>query len=208
MELKVEGTILAAGLSKRMGIPKTLIELDGDTIIGRVVKASLGSSLRRIVLVAGASSREALEAVAGQKDHRLSIVENLHPEDGMSSSLRIGLAALSSDAAGAMILLGDQPLITAETIDRLLSTFRLNSEKILVPVIHGRRTTPVIFPRRLFPELKNAKGDVGGRDVLKSHPDEIEQVEMGSCYDDTDLDTPEDLDGFLSRALPDNRLKS
>lgn len=208
MEAIVEGIILAAGLSTRMGVPKILIEFDGDTVMGRVVKASLGSGLHRTVLVAGASDRDALEAIAGTEGSRVSVVVNPNPEDGMSSSLRIGLAALGSRRSGVMILLGDQPLITADTIDRLLSVFRLNSNKIIVPVIHGRRTTPVIFPARLFPELMAVKGDVGGRDVLKSHPDEIMQVEMGSSYDDTDLDTPEDLDRFLSRAFADNRLKS
>jgi molybdenum cofactor cytidylyltransferase len=201
MEAIVEGIILAAGLSTRMGVPKTLIEFDGDTVIGRVAKASLGSTLHRTVLVAGASDRDAVEAIAGREGSRLSIVVNPNPEDGMASSLRIGLAALSSRVAAVMILLGDQPLITAVTIDRLLSVFRPNNNKIIVPVIHGRRTTPVIFPARLFPDLMAAKGDVGGRDVLKNHPQEIMQVEMGSSYDDTDLDTPEDLDRFLSRSV-------
>jgi len=208
MEAIVEGIILAAGLSKRMGVPKTLIEFDGDTVIGRVLKASLGSDLHRVVLVTGSSGLKAVEATEADSGPRLSIVVNPSPEKGMSSSLRIGLAAVSSDAKGAMVLLADQPFIAAEIIDRLLSFFRLHDDKIIVPVIGGRRTTPVIFPARLFLELMSVEGDVGGRDVLKGHPAEIVQVEMGSCYDDMDLDTPEDLDKFLSRAFDDWRLKS
>ncbi|MBI4963707.1 MAG: nucleotidyltransferase family protein [Desulfomonile tiedjei] len=199
---------MAAGLSTRMGIPKTLIQLDGDTVIGRVVRAALGSGLRRAVIVAGSSTLQTAEAVAALKSSRLSVVVNPRPEKGMSSSLRIGLAALSPDAGGAMILLGDQPLITAKTIDRLLAAFQLDSDKIVVPAIHGRKTTPVIFPARLFPELMTTEGDIGGRDVLKSHPDEIVRVEMGSSYDDTDLDTPDDLEKFTGSAFQDKRLRS
>jgi len=208
MEAIVEGIILAAGLSKRMGVPKTLIEFDGDTVIGRVVKASLGSDLHTVALVTGSSDLKAVEATVADSSSRLSIVVNPSPEEGMSSSLRIGLAAVSSDAKGAMVLLADQPFISAEIINRLLSFFRLDDDKIIVPVIGDRRTTPVIFPARLFLELMSVEGDVGGRDVLKGHPAEIVQVEMGSCYDDMDLDTPEDLDKFLSRAFDDWRLKS
>jgi molybdenum cofactor cytidylyltransferase len=193
MEAIVEGIILAAGLSTRMGFPKTLFDFDGDTIVGRVVKASLGSGLHKVVLVTGSPVPASVGPIAAEAGSRLSVAVNPNPADGMSSSLRIGLGGVSSQASGAMILLGDQPFVTAEAIDRLLSAFALDVEKIIVPVIRGRRTTPVIFPALLFPELMSAKGDIGGRDVLRNHPAEIVRVEMGSGYDDTDLDTPEDL---------------
>jgi molybdenum cofactor cytidylyltransferase len=63
-----------------------------------------------------------------------------------------------------------------------------------VPLVMGRRTTPVIFPGMLFPELMDETGDIGGRNVLKRHADQVVELEMGQEYDDTDLDTPEDLE--------------
>ena len=203
MEEIVEGIILAAGLSKRMGLSKTLIAIEGDTLIGRVMTASLEAGLHRVVLVTNSSNCRAVHTVAASAGSRLSIVVNPHPDEGMSSSINTGLAALSPDAVGVMILLGDQPRITAETIDRLLSIFRSDIGKIVVPTVYGRRTTPVIFPAHLFPELMATTGDVGGREVLKRNPDKVFWVEMGSGYDDTDLDTPEDLDRFMGRSNHD-----
>jgi molybdenum cofactor cytidylyltransferase len=203
MEEIVEGIILAAGLSKRMGLSKTLIAIEGDTLIGRVMTAALEAGLHRVVLVTNSSNFKAARTVAASAGSRLSIVVNPRPDEGMSSSIKSGLADLSPDAAGVMILLGDQPGVTAGTINRLLSTFRSDMGKIVVPTVYGRRTTPVIFPAILFPELMTATGDVGGREVLKRNPDKVSQVEMGSAYDDTDLDTPEDLDRFLRRSNHD-----
>ena len=112
----------------------------------------------------------------------------------MSSSMRKGMESLDRQAAGVMILLGDQPGITENIINELLAAFRREQTKIIVPYILGRRTTPVIFPATLFPELMEEAGDIGGRNVLKRHADQVVELEMGQDYDDTDLDTPEDLD--------------
>jgi molybdenum cofactor cytidylyltransferase len=117
----------------------------------------------------------------------------------MSSSLQRGLAALDPFASGAMILLGDQPLVTAEVIDRLLAAFATQNQRIVVPTICGRRTNPVICPSSLFHELMDITGDIGGREVIRLHEDMVVSVEMGSLYDDHDLDTPEDLDILRSR---------
>jgi molybdenum cofactor cytidylyltransferase len=196
---KIEGIILAAGLSTRMGAPKLTIEIEGVPIIRRVVRAALESELHRVILVIGPSDsgvKEALGPVA--TDPRLLQVVNPSPQAGMSSSIRTGLESLDRKAAGVMILLGDQPGITGNILNELLTTFRREQTKIVVPVVIGRRTTPVIFPATLFPELMEEAGDIGGRNVLKRHADQVVELEMGQEYDDTDLDTPEDLDKIRS----------
>ena len=191
---KIEGVILAAGLSTRMGAPKLTIEIEGIPIIRRVVSAALESELHRVILVHSPSDsgvKEALGSVA--TNPRLSQVVNPYPQAGMSSSLCTGMEALDREAAGVMILLGDQPGITADIINELLAAFRREQTKIIVPIVLGRRTTPVTFPATLFPELMEETGDIGGRNVLKRHADQVVELEMGEGYDDTDLDTPEDL---------------
>jgi molybdenum cofactor cytidylyltransferase len=192
---QIEGIILAAGLSTRMGVPKLTLEINGTPVITRVVRAALASELHRVILVLGPSDsgvKEALGPVA--TDPRLTQVANPHPQAGMSSSMCTGMESLERKTAGVMILLGDQPGITRDIINELLATFRREQTKIIVPCVLGRRTTPVIFPATLFSELTKETGDIGGRNVLKRHADQVVGLEIGQEYDDTDLDTPEDLD--------------
>jgi molybdenum cofactor cytidylyltransferase len=197
---KIEGVILAAGLSTRMGAPKLTIEIEGISIIRRVVSAALESELHRVILVHSPSDSGVKEALGSvETNPRLSQVVNPYPQAGLSSSLRTGMEALDREAAGVMILLGDQPGITGNIINELLATFRREQTMIVVPIVLGRRTTPVIFPATLFSELMEETGDIGGRNVLKRHADQVVEFEMGESYDDTDLDTPEDLDKIRSK---------
>jgi molybdenum cofactor cytidylyltransferase len=195
----VEGIILAAGLSTRMGVPKVFVEIEGEPLVCRVAKAALDSKLRTIILVIDSSRSPTVAFPATRETARLTVVVNPHPEAGMSSSLQRGLAAADPASSGAMILLGDQPLVTAEVIDHLLAVFASQDQRIVVPTIDGRRTTPVICPSLLFPELMDITGDIGGREVIRRHEDMLVSVEMGSQYDDHDVDTPEDLEIFRSR---------
>lgn len=199
MTLRVEGIILAAGLSKRMGPPKLFLKINGLPVISWVIRAALASALDRVILVTGPDREEFAAALGASLDHpKLEYLMNPFPESGMSSSMIVGIESVEAGAAGAMILLADQPAITPHIIDQLLDVFRKNHDKIVVPAISGRRTTPVIFPAILFPELVKTTGDVGGREVVNRNPRRVVLIEMGSDYDDTDLDTPED---FKSMAL-------
>jgi len=201
MVAEVEGIILAAGLSTRMGVPKVLLDLDGEPLVLRVVKAARGSRLRGVILVIDSEKTRVADAWVKREQPGVTMVVNPCPEKGMSSSLKQGLAAVAPTSAGAMILLADQPCVTGSVINDLLAVFDGDRSSIVVPTIRGRRTTPVIFPALLFPELLGVTGDVGGREVIKRHEDLVVGVEMGSRYDDTDLDTPEDFELFRGRML-------
>jgi molybdenum cofactor cytidylyltransferase len=193
--LWVEGIILAAGLSTRMTYCKLEAEVEGVSLVMRVVRAAVESELGRVVLVTGPESLACLGASGPESVlSKVEMVANLNPERGMASSMRVGLDSLRPEAAGTMVLLADQPGITAEIINELLSEFRRHPDKMVVPFIFGRKTTPVIFPAALFPELKAIIGDVGGRDVLARNAERLLGVELGTRYDDTDVDTPEDLE--------------
>ena len=99
-----------------------------------------------------------------------------------------------------MIILGDQPFLTAAVIDTLIVAFRSHPNSIVVPCVMGRRSNPVIFPSDLFPELERTRGDVGGRFVLKRNADRIVRIEVGGMYDDSDVDTLEDLQRLTQKA--------
>jgi len=194
MRKTVEGIILAAGLSTRMGRQKLTLEVHGAPVISRVVRAALESDLNRIILVTGPSNTQLAKALGADAGHeRLFIAVNDRPERGMSSSLRTGIMMLSKESPGVMLILGDQPFLTVTVINKLLAEFDKESDQIIAPLIQGRRTNPVIFPASLFPELAKVEGDVGGRPVLRNNPDRVVGIEMGGYYDDVDLDNADDL---------------
>jgi molybdenum cofactor cytidylyltransferase len=190
----VEGIILAAGLSTRMGRQKLLMEVGGIPVIRRVVRAALGSYLSRLILVTGHSNSELLQSLGPDAKHeRVLTAVNDHPEQGMSSSLKTGMMMLTKETLGVMLILGDQPFLTSAIINRLLDEFHKQTDRILAPLVQGRRSNPVIFPADLFPELEMVTGDVGGRSVFQRHAARVVGIEMGGYYNDIDLDTADDL---------------
>jgi len=200
MSDRVEGIILAAGMSSRMGRPKLLIEIDGEPIILKVTAAAAESGLDRVTLVIGPGREDLITVLKRSRVTRdPSIIINPRPEQGMSSSMRLGISSINPLARGSMILLGDQPRITPGIIDSLLRIFLQQKDKIVVPTVRSRRTTPVIFPASLFPELMRVTGDQGGRELLKHHSDQVVEIEMGDDYDDSDVDSPEDLERIKNK---------
>ncbi len=198
----VQGMILAAGLSTRMGRQKLLIKIGGVPVITRVVRAALESSLNRVVLVTGPTNSELLESLGPENTNaRLLIAVNELPEEGMSSSLKTGMMMVTKGTQGIMVILGDQPFLTSAIINRLLDEFEKQTDRIVAPMVQGRRSNPVIFPADLFTELRMVGGDMGGKSVLQRNPERLAGIEMGGYYDDKDLDTPEDLQGIQSLTL-------
>jgi len=197
-----KGIILAAGLSTRMGRQKLLIDIGGIPVIARIVRAALRSRLNQVILVTGPTNCELLESLRpDDTDERLLIVVNNRPQEGMSSSLNTGMRMVRKGTSGIMVILGDQPFLTSAIINRLLDEFKKQTDRIVAPLVHGRRSNPAIFPADLFPELKMVRGDIGGKSVLHRNHERLVGIEMGGYYDDTDLDTPEDLQGIQSLTL-------
>ncbi|MGZ6220916.1 MAG: nucleotidyltransferase family protein, partial [Syntrophales bacterium] len=121
--------------------------------------------------------------------------------EGMSSSLKTGMMMVTKEILGIMVILGDQPFLTSAIINRLLDEFKKQTDRIVAPMVQGRRYNPVIFPADLVPELRMVRGDIGGKSVLQRNPERVVGIEMGGYYDDKDLDTPEDLQGIQSLTL-------
>jgi molybdenum cofactor cytidylyltransferase len=178
-----------------MGKPKLLLEVDGKAVVAHVVAAALDSALHRVILVTGPSPVDMVRSLgAWAANVRLRFATNPQPERGMSSSLRVGLEAIDSACGGVMIVLADQPRLTPKLVDHLIRVFCSDPEKIVVPTVSRRRTTPVVFPADLIPELMQASGDIGGRNVVNRYPHRVVECEVGPWYDDIDVDTPEDLE--------------
>jgi molybdenum cofactor cytidylyltransferase len=189
---RIAALVLAAGQSRRMGtLNKLLIGIDGKAMVRHVADAVAASGASPLVVVTG-HERERVEAALAGLGARF--VHNPDYAAGLSTSVRRGLAALPADCDGAVVCLGDMPMVTAETIDRLIAAFNpVEGRAICVPTRRGKRGNPVLLARTLFPELASISGDVGARDLIAGHPELVAEVEMASDAILTDIDTPQAL---------------
>jgi molybdenum cofactor cytidylyltransferase len=186
----IAAVVLAAGRSSRMGRHKLLLPLGDRPVIAHVVAAACASNADPVLTVLG---HEAERVRAALPPTRTRMVENFAYAEGMASSLRAGVAAVPAECAGALVLLGDQPLITAALLDRLIEVAQRAPDAIVAAAYAGRRGSPVYFPRIDFAALEAVEGDEGGRSLLAQHPDRVRLVECADVGSALDVDTPEDF---------------
>ena len=192
------GIILAAGMSERFKDgPKQLLRLKGGYMIDYVIRASLNSKLNRIFLVIGHHHKKILKALAENikyfKNDRLEIIINRQYRQGMSSSVRAGLASTGNKFESVMFLLGDQPMVDSLLIDLMLKRFYKSDKNICVPFYKGKRGNPTIFSREHFNLLQRVKGDLGGRDIILANPDDILKIDTDSPACVYNINTMDDL---------------
>ena len=189
----VAAVVLAAGRSSRMAPRHKLLVTDGagSTMIARVVDAVLASHARPVIVVTGHRAAE-VRAALGERPVRF--VDATEFELGLSASLRAGLAAVPAAAAGALVMLGDMPLVTGPTIDRMIDLFDPDEGRtIVVPTHDGQHGNPVLWDRRHFPAMMALTGDRGARALLHQHPEAIAELPADAAVL-RDFDTPESLD--------------
>jgi len=189
---RIAALVLAAGQSRRMGtLNKLLIGIDGKPMVRRVAEAAAASAASPLIVVTGHEREKVEAALAGLT---LSCVANPDYALGLSTSLKRGLAALPADVDGAVICLGDMPMVSADTINRLIGAFNpVEGRAVCVPTRRGKRGNPVLLARRLFADLNGVSGDVGAREIIAAHPELVAEVEMESDAVLTDIDTPQAL---------------
>jgi molybdenum cofactor cytidylyltransferase len=189
------GVILAAGMSTRLGKPKQLVKLGGRHLIEWVVDAVITSKLDGIVLVLGHEHRKIQNVLKGKRGFdRIRVVIAEDYEKGMSFSFRAGLGAVRNEFSSVMFILGDQPLLKTQEIDFLLDEFRRSGKSICVPAVGGKRGNPVIFGNELYDALDSVKGDMGAREVIANHSEEVYLVPLDSARCFFDVDTETDLE--------------
>ena len=187
----ISALLLAAGKGERMGRAKQLLTLGGQ----RMIEAALGnlqkSRVDEIIVVLGFAAAEVRPFVEG-KD-RVAVVMNPRFEEGMSTSIHEGMRALDTRTSGILIALADQPLIPPEVINRLIEDFATGTQGIVLPVYQDQQGHPVIFDRKQYEgKLLALRGDVGGREIVKNHPEDVLEVEVASRGIVMDIDAPED----------------
>ncbi|HJT58732.1 MAG TPA: nucleotidyltransferase family protein [Ktedonobacteraceae bacterium] len=194
--------ILAAGSSSRMGggRHKLLLPLHNRPVLAHVIEAALASQARPVIIVLGHQAEQVRGQIFPDKmSPDIMLVENPNYLQGMSTSMHLGIQALTSNGYkknkisdtvdSALILLGDQPLLTARVIDSLITMYRKTGKRIVAPMYDGKRGSPVLFDKSFFPELLEITGDEGGRKVVERHREDVEAVEMSDAMANYDVDT-------------------
>jgi molybdenum cofactor cytidylyltransferase len=190
--------VLAAGQSSRFraaggpDLTKLVAKLDGKPIVRRVVEAALATRARPVVVVTG-YARESVEAALA--DLEIGVAFNPRFASGLASSLSAGLSATPRNVAGALVLLGDMPLIEPRLADALIEAFLAREGALAaIPLTEGRRGNPVLLGRGLFEAALRLTGDEGARRLIGALNEgelvEVEASDMGVTFD---VDTPEDL---------------
>jgi molybdenum cofactor cytidylyltransferase len=199
----IAAIVLAAGRSSRMGQPKLLLPLGGRPLVSYAVEAASASSADPVIVVLGASAAEIEGVLPAGRAH---VCVNPTFAAGMSSSLALGIATLSTvppssgrSISGTLILLADQPLISAGVVNSFLARASATPDAIIVAAYAGVRGTPVYFPSRLFDELLHITGDEGGRSVIARHPDLVSIQDIAQSERGIDVDRREELVELQSR---------
>lgn len=185
--MPVYGLVLAAGAGSRMaaadGANKLLLEVAGQPLIAHVVEAGVEGGCHHVYAV---YADERVKAAVGSS---ATWIPNPDAASGMASSLRVGLEAMPADAAAAMVMLGDQPLVGSRTVKMLLNAWRREGARPALAASYATRDDwrpPVVLDRSLWPRLKKLRGDQGARQLLDKSPELLDTVLAGGRPDDVD----------------------
>ncbi len=200
---RIAAVVLASGRSTRMGDANKLLEdYCGEPLVRHVSKAALASFAAETIVVTGHQETDVRAALA---DLNVRFVSNPDFAAGLSTSLAAGITAASDGADGAVILLGDMPLITANLIDQLIAAFApYDGRSICVPYHNGSRGNPVLWSSDLFPDLRRISGDTGARHLIATHADAVVEVDVGTDAIFNDIDTPEALAALRATSRKEN----
>ncbi len=184
----ITGIIQGSGFSRRMEEDKLLLEIEGIKVIERVIKACKESELDDTILI---YRRDEVKVIGDKYNIRTIFNENAYL--GQSEGLKLGVRE-AEGASSYMFLVGDQPLLTSEIIDKLIQEYKETKSKILVPYYDGSKGMPMIISSLFREELLKVEGDKGGRDIVQQNIDIVRKVHFQDGNVGIDIDTQEDLD--------------
>ncbi len=187
----ITGLVLGAGASSRFGQPKQLSPFRGGTLLGWVIsQAEKASGLDEVIVVLGRAADEIRERVSFGNAR---VVVNPVFGEGCASSYRAGIGALDPVCEAIMIILGDQPGVDPDTIDRVADFWRQSDGQIVLASYQGRKGHPMIFAKPLFDKLVGLHGDKAAWKVVDANPSLVREVEFDRPFPE-DINTPEDFE--------------
>jgi molybdenum cofactor cytidylyltransferase len=199
--MMLSAIVLAAGMSTRMGQNKLLLVFKGKPLIARAVDTLLASEIDEVIVVLGNEADKVREKLHGRK---VRLIENPDFREGLSSSVRVGVTAVSRQADGIMVYLADQPLLEPADVNRILRAFAHAKEagkSIVVPFFDKQRGNPVLLDSSYRDAILGVVGDVGCKGVIKRYPDQVFVVQMESDHVIRDMDTIEEYEAVLASTM-------
>ena len=184
---EIAGVLLAAGMSSRMGANKLFLELGGETLLRRAVRAGIAARLEPLIVVLGYESDRARAEIEGLS---CRAVVNARYGEGMNTSVSAGISALGEDAEAAVVMLADMPFVTAGMIRRVASSW--TGEPLVLSLYGEVVAPPILYARSLFPSLRALEGNEGGKRVVEAHRAEAAAVRW-PAEALHDLDVPADV---------------
>lgn len=195
----ISGLVLGAGASSRFGQPKQLLPFKGSTLLGWAInQAERATGLDEVIVVLGRAAAEIREKVSFGN---AKVVENPIFGEGCASSYRAGIEALNPQSEAIIILLGDQPGVDPETIDRVAGEWRDGDGQIALASYQGRKGHPMLFAKPLFAQLVGLHGDKAAWKLVDANPGLVRVIPFDRPFPE-DIDTPED---FMRAAEGDSR---
>jgi molybdenum cofactor cytidylyltransferase len=197
-KLRLAILLLAAGEGSRLGgFPKALLKKDGESLISRFLQSTQKLNPVETSVVTGfyADAIEAeINAIKQKTYNSIAIVKNPNPEEGQSSSVRIGLESLTSDYDVLLVALCDQPNIGVSEIEALLEQFNqaVFNKKIVLPMVNGSRGNPVLFSKKVIEEIL-ATPEMVCRPFMDKHPELVKVFETNNQAYLLDVDTQADI---------------
>lgn len=191
----ITGIILASGFSKRMKRDKLLLKIEGMKIVEKVVQACKESVLDEIILIYRKNEVKEI----GEK-YNIRTIYNPHAYLGQSAGLKLGVINAKNSEA-YMFIMGDQPYLKSELIDKLIFEYKRRESTILVPCYNGKNGTPTVFSSIYENELLKVKGDKGGREIIKDNPSEVKRVHINDTKMGLDIDTLDDFKSIVGYGI-------
>lgn len=186
--------VLAAGASRRLGEPKQLLSLDGESLVHRCTRAGLATRPSQSVLVLGAVPDQVAASVA---DLPITPLPCPDWQRGIGASLATGLRALREDIDGALVLVCDQPALEAPHLQALVAAWRRAPARAAASAYAGVLGVPALLPRAWFGELASGRDDRGARGLLRQHAETVSAVPAPALA--LDLDTPSQREDWQTR---------
>jgi len=191
----IQGVILSAGKSERIGFPKALLEINGERFVDFIIKRMRDAGIKDIIVVLGKD----IDLIKKEAKLDAEIVYNENWEGGQISSLRKAIRSVKKEIEAIIFTLVDHPLVKSSTYKKLIDIWKEDKDKIIVPLYNGRKGHPTIFPRKffndiLFKELKN-----GARSIIRENIEDVRYVVVDDEGIVIDIDTISDYKKFIKK---------
>jgi len=196
-ELNVSLILLAAGASSRMGQSKQLLEIQGEPLLLHSTKVALACGAKNVIVILGANE-EPHRAII--RELPVTVIPNHYWKSGMGSSIKAGLNYLirdSSDTEAVIIMVCDQPALTAQHLQKLIQKFKDTRSPIIASSYSGTAGVPALFSRSFFSNILMLRDEQGAKKIIQQFPEQVKTVDFPEGL--FDLDTAEDYQNYLNR---------